>query len=161
MLGTSADAQVGRRENVMQTRTQLQISELQPADLARGFLETLESLTDVGLTPEAALLVLEARRKAGAHTFVARIEGQVIGTISLLIEHKFIHQGGLVGHIEDVAVHREHQKKGIGAELVRHATDAAKRLGCYKVILSCFESKMLFYKGLGYRPHDVGMRIDL
>ena len=73
----------------------------------------------------------------------------------------FIHAGGWVGHIEDVAVHRDHQKKGIGAALIRHAVDEARKLGCYKVILSCFEDRVAFYEGLGFRPHDVGLRIDL
>jgi hypothetical protein len=34
-------------------------------------------------------------------------------------------------------------------------------VGCYKVILSCFENRAAFYQGLGFRRHDVGMRVDL
>ena len=49
----------------------------------------------------------------------------------------------------------------IGAALVRHATEEARKLGCYKIILNCFENRIPFYKGLGFKPHDVGMRNDL
>ena len=145
----------------MQTLTKIRIGDLQTADLCRGFLDTLASLSDVELTPAEAVPVLEARRRAGVRTFVARADDAVVGTASLVVERKFIHGGGFVGHIEDVAVHRDHQKKGIGAALIRHAVDEARKLGCYKVILSCFEDRVPFYEGLGFRPHDVGMRIDL
>lgn len=145
----------------MPTLTQLEITELQPADLWHGFLETLASLSDVDLTPEEALSILESRRRAGVRTFVAREGAAVVGTATLIVEQKFIHCGGPVGHIEDVAVHRDHQRKGIGAALVRHATEEARKLGCYKVILNCFEDRVPFYEGLGFRTHDVGMRVDL
>ena len=145
----------------MPTLTQMEITELQPADLSRGFLETLTSLTDVDLTPQEASAILEARRRTGVRTFVAREGSAVVGTATLIVEQKFIHRGGHVGHIEDVAVHRDHQRKGIGAALIRHATDEARKLGCYKVILSCFEDRVPFYEGLGFRTHDVGMRVDL
>lgn len=145
----------------MKTLIPLRIVELQPADLSRGFLETLASLSEVELKPADALAILESRRQRGIRTFVARVDGAVVGTAALLVEQKFIHGGGWVGHIEDVAVHRDHQKKGIGAALIRHAIEEARKLGCYKVILSCFEDRVPFYEGLGFRPHDVGMRIDL
>ena len=44
---------------------------------------------------------------------------------------------------------------------MRHATEQARKLGCYKVILSCFERLVPFYEALGYHKHDVGMRMDL
>src|SRR5262249_49036583 len=118
------------------------IGELRPADLSRGFLETLASLSAVDLTPEDALVIYKGRKRAGVRTYVARLGRQVVGTASLVVEQKYIHRGGLVGHIEDVAVHNDFQKRGIGAALVRHATEEAKKLGCYKVILSCFEDRV-------------------
>src|SRR5262249_12258477 len=92
----------------------LQITELTAADLSRGFLESLASLTEVGLTAQEASVVFRQRLKAGIRTYVARRDGRIVGTASLLIELKFIHKGGKVAHIEDVAVHKDHQRKGIG-----------------------------------------------
>lgn len=137
----------------------LTIRELNALDLARGFLETLARLANVGLDPEQARQVFRSRLRAGIHTYIALDSNRVVGTTSLLLEQKFIHRGGRCGHIEDVVVHPEYNGRGVGGALVRHATQRARDLGCYKVILSCFESLVPFYEQLGYQKHDLGMRI--
>jgi glucosamine-phosphate N-acetyltransferase len=140
--------------------TQLTIREMTARDLSAGFLDALASLSDVGLTPAEAAEVFRNRLRLGIRTFVAFMNDRVVGTASLLLEQKFIHRGGWVGHIEDVAVHRNHQHHGVGTALVQHATEEARKRGCYKVILDCFEHLMPFYERLGYRRHNLGMRID-
>lgn len=139
----------------------LSIREFNALDLNNGFLETLSSLAEVGLTPDEAREVYRSHLRAGAHTYVALADQRVVGTVTLLLEQKFIHHGGRIGHIEDVAVHREYQHHGIASALVRHATEVARQEGCYKVILSCFEPLCPFYERLGFHRHDVGMRVDL
>jgi glucosamine-phosphate N-acetyltransferase len=136
------------------------VRELTAQDLSEGFLESLASLAEVRLTPPQALEVLRNRQRAGVRTYVARMQGQVVGTATLLLEQKFIHGGGLVGHIEDVAVRGEYQGRGVGSALVQHATEEARKRGCYKVILDCFEHLVPFYGRLGYRRHNFGLRID-
>jgi glucosamine-phosphate N-acetyltransferase len=138
----------------------LTLAELCAADLKKGFLETLSSLADATMTYEEALKVFQSRLRAGQRTYVAKIDDRVVGTATLLVERKFIHHGGLVGHIEDVSVHKEFQRRGIGTALVRHITEEARQLGCYKIILNCFEHVAPFYMRLGYRRHDLGLRID-
>jgi len=130
-------------------------------DLSQDFLDTLASLADVHLTLDQAKQIFRERLRKGIQTFVARIDDRIVGTASLLIEEKFIHEGGCSGHIEDVAVHRDFQKQGVGAALVRHLVDQAKTAGCYKVILNCRKATAPFYERLGFRRHDMGMRIDL
>jgi glucosamine-phosphate N-acetyltransferase len=139
---------------------ELTLAELCAADLKKGFLETLSSLADADMSYEEALKVFQSRLRAGQRTYVAKIDDRVVGTATLLVERKFIHHGGLVGHIEDVAVHKDFQRRGIGTSLVRHITEEARKLGCYKVILNCFEHVAPFYMRLGYRRHDLGLRID-
>ena len=136
------------------------ICELTGPDLSNGLLETLAGLAEVKLTPAQAGDVFRNRLRAGVRTYVARVGQRVIGTASLLLEQKFIHGGGWVGHIEDVAVHPDCRLQGVGSALVRHATEEARKHGCYKVILNCFEHLVPFYTRLGYRPHDAGLRID-
>jgi glucosamine-phosphate N-acetyltransferase len=133
---------------------------LQPNDFANGFLETLSSLAPIDLTPEEALVIWNKRSAAGIRTIVAEIDGRVVGTASLIVEQKYIHGGGLVGHIEDVAVHKDHSRKGIGAALVDHLTKLACSLGCYKAILNCLDQLVPFYSRSGYRRHDSGLRFD-
>lgn len=134
---------------------------LEPGDFHRGFLETMVGLAPVDLTPEEADKVLQERTISGITTLVAEQEGMVVGTASLLIERKFIHRGGTIGHIEDVAVHPDFGGRGIGQELVAQLIELASRARCYKVILNCHEHLIPFYERSGFRRHDTGMRIDL
>lgn len=138
------------------------VGELDDTDLDKGFLDTLATLAEVGLTRAQALEILHERQRSGAHTYVARLpDGRVVGTATLIVEQKFLHGGGRSGHVEDVAVHTDFQQHGIGALLVGHLTMAARRLGCYKIILNCFDHLLPFYGRQGYRRHDNGMRLDL
>jgi glucosamine-phosphate N-acetyltransferase len=137
------------------------VREMYGFDLSQDFLDTLTSLADVHLTLDEAKQVFRERLRKGIQTFVARIDDRIVGTASLIIEEKFIHAGGCSGHIEDVAVHRDFQKQGVGAALVRHLIEQARAAGCYKVILNCSEATAPFYERLGFRRHDIGMRIDL
>jgi glucosamine-phosphate N-acetyltransferase len=141
-----------------------EIRELTAADLGNGFIETLGNLSDTGgLTPASARRILERLERASLyHVFVAAgADGKVVGATTLLVEQKFIHGGGLVGHIEDVAVRRGSEGRGIGGSLVKAAVRMADELGCYKVILDCKEEVEPFYAKLGFRKNDLGMRLDL
>lgn len=143
---------------------QHEVRELRAPDLDNGFLEALGSLSDLeGLTPEEARKTLKAMKRTRLyHVFVAVApEGKVIGTTTLLVEQKFSHKGGLVGHIEDVAVRKGYEGKGVGRSLVKTAIENARQLGCYKCILDCKAELVGFYEALGLRTHDVGMRVDL
>lgn len=139
----------------------LTIRTLEPADLEAGFLETLTQLSEVNLTPEAARAVMKARCQRGVRTFVATSEGRVVGTASLFCEPKFIHAGGWVGHIEDVAVTAEFRRLGVGSRLIERLVGESRAAGCYKVILHCAEALVPFYAPLGFRKANVGMRLDL
>lgn len=140
----------------------VQLRPLEQGDFSRGFLESLAHLAPVDLTPDEAIRIWRGRNAAGVRTVVAVDEaGQIMGTASLILEHKFIHKGGTIGHIEDVAVHPNHEGKGVGSAVVRALIELARHSGCYKVILSCNDQNIAFYSKLGFRRHDNGMRIDL
>ena len=49
------------------------------------------------------------------------------GNVALLLEKKFIHSGGYIGHIEDVAVHPEFQGHGIGKALIERIQQARRK----------------------------------
>ena len=135
---------------------------LEQGDFYRGFLESLANLSPVDLTPAEAIQIWRGRNAAGVRTVVAvEPDGAVIGTGSLILEHKFLHHGGTIGHIEDVAVHPAHGGKGVGSAVVGALVELARQSGCYKVILSCTDQNLAFYSKLGFRRHDNGMRIDL
>ena len=130
-------------------------------DLRRGFLVALGSLKPTELTDEQALDVFRRRMRSRLKTYVALRDDRVAGTASLFIEPKFIHNGGIVGHIEDVAVHTAYQHHGIGGALVGHLLTVCRDAGCYKVILDCDEHVIPFYEKLGFRRWEHALRIDL
>ena len=85
---------------------------------------------------------------------------EIIGSITLLIEQKFIHDGGKSGHIEDVVTRREYEGMGVGSALVSAALAFAKEKNCYKVILDCSEKNVPFYEKIGFRRNEISMRYD-
>lgn len=140
--------------------TGISIRQLQRDDFDCGFLETLAALTSVELSADRARELFDSK-PVNQFTFVAVHGHRVIGTTSLVIDQKYIHSGGRVGHIEDVAVAKDFQRRGIGTELVRYAAEFAGEAGCYKVILHCFAELSPFYQRLGFRDFNIGMRLDL
>jgi glucosamine-phosphate N-acetyltransferase len=130
-------------------------------DLKRGFLDALRALKTVELTEEQAIEIYRDRLKSRIRTYVAVIEDQIAGTASIFIEPKFINSGGVVGHIEDVAVNPGFQKHGVGSALVKHLLEVCREFRCYKVILDCAEGVIPFYERLGFHRWERAMRIDL
>jgi len=141
---------------------QVKIRQIQENDLFQGFLESLDSLREASdLEEDNAKLVLKKIRSNQNHVImVADLDGQIVGSITLLIEPKFIHHGGLVGHIEDVVVRSELQSKGIGEQLVNAALEYAKNHGCYKTILDCDDNVKPFYEKIGFKRNSNAMRFN-
>lgn len=138
------------------------VRKLVESDLDNGFLESLDSLRKTSdIDRKKARKILEQISKNPDHViFVAEHNGRIIGATTLLIEQKFIHDGGKVGHIEDVVVSKEFQSKGVGVIIIKSVLDYAKSQGCYKTILDCDDKVKPFYDKLGFVRHSNGMRYD-
>jgi glucosamine-phosphate N-acetyltransferase len=138
------------------------VRKLVESDLDNGFLESLDSLRKASdIDRKKARKILEQISKNPDHViFVAEHNGRIIGATTLLIEQKFIHDGGKVGHIEDVVVSKEFQSKGVGVIIIKSVLDYAKSQGCYKTILDCDDKVKPFYDKLGFVRHSNGMRYD-
>ena len=78
-------------------------------------------------------------------------------TTQIIIEKKFIHCLGKVGHIEDVVVDKNQRGHGLGKKIIKYLTKYAKTQGCYKVILDCSSNNMGFYIKCGYENKGVMM----
>lgn len=142
--------------------SEIKIRELENEDLYKGFLSSLDSLRKASTIQKekAEEVFQQINQNPHHHVFVAELDGKIIGSITLLIEPKFIHDGGIVGHIEDVVVSKEKQGKGIGEKLVRYAINFAGELGCYKTILDCDDGLIPFYEKVGFKKHSNEMRFD-
>ena len=98
------------------------IRELRKDDLWNGFLTTLDSLRQTSdIDRDKAEKIFEKINSNPDHIIVvAELDGKIVGTTTLLIEPKFIHEGGLVGHIEDVVVDKNFQGQKIGEKIIRY-----------------------------------------
>jgi len=85
-------------------------------------------------------------------------QSRIIGTITVLIEQKLIHNFGLVCHIEDVVVDAQYRKQGLGETLIKEAIQIADTHKCYKTILDCSESNIEFYTKCGFLKKEICMR---
>lgn len=140
------------------------IREIQEKDLESGFFETLENLSEVGSIKDDVSKAKEIldEIKVNNKIFVAVDETEkIIGSITLIIEKKFIHNGGRVGHIEDVVTRKGYEGRGVGKSLVKECIEVCRKKDCYKIILNCFDDNVEFYKKIGFKKYDNGMRLNL
>lgn len=85
----------------------------------------------------------------------------VVCSAALLYEEKVFHNMGKAAHLEDVSVLPKYQGLGIGKALIKYMIDQAKSMGCYKLILNCSENNFGFYQKLGFKKHELGLRLSL
>jgi len=138
------------------------IRELQMDDLWNGFLTTLDSLRKASnIEKNIAENVYNKIKSNPNHiVIVASIDNKVVGAATLLLESKFIHNGGIVGHIEDVVVDKKYQGKKIGEKIINNLLDIAKTKGCYKTILDCVDEVRPFYEKIGFKHNANALRFD-
>lgn len=140
----------------------IKIRELKEKDLFNGFLESLDSLRRASdLSPKKAKEIFKKiKSDKNYKIYVAILDSKVVGTATIFIEQKFIHDGGKVGHIEDVSVRKNYKDKGIGQKIVKALLEYAKKKGCYKTILDCTDDLIPFYEKIGFKRHSNSMRFD-
>ncbi len=141
------------------------IRELKEEDLSNGFIETLSNLSEVGKlandTTRKREILSEIKDKNYRIVIAEDNQNhQIIGSATLLIEQKFIHNGGKAGHIEDVVTRKGYEGKGIGREILKELIKIAKDNECYKIILDCDEKLVKFYEKLGFKKHSIMMRLN-
>jgi glucosamine-phosphate N-acetyltransferase len=141
------------------------IRELNEEDLSNGFIETLSNLSEVGKLANDTIRkseILSEIKDKNYRIVIAedKQNHQIIGSATLLIEQKFIHNGGKAGHIEDVVTRKGYEGKGIGREILKELIKIAKDNECYKIILDCDEKLVKFYEKLGFKKHSIMMRLN-
>jgi len=138
------------------------IREIEEDDLKNGFLESLDFLRKASnVDKNKAKEILKKIKQNPNHIIhVAVDDNKIVGSTTLFIEQKFIHDGGLVGHIEDVVIRKDYEGKGIGIKLVASMLERAKEKNCYKTILNCKNSLKPFYEKIGFKQATNQMRYD-
>lgn len=139
----------------------MNIKKLDETDFDFGYLELLENLTIVGnISKENAIQQFHKINKndnVEIYVVFDSSENKIISSGTLLVEDKFIHQCGKVGHIEDIVVDPKCQGMGLGKKMVDHLIERSKDLKCYKITLDCVEKNIGFYEKCGFSAKGVQM----
>ncbi|KAJ6151283.1 Glucosamine 6-phosphate N-acetyltransferase [Penicillium chermesinum] len=141
--------------------TDYTIRPLRRSDYSRGYLDVLRVLTTVGDIAEEEWNQrydwIKSRNDEYYMLVVCDGQDRVVGTGSLIVERKFIHSLGLVGHIEDIAVEAGQQGKKLGLRIIQALDHVAAQVGCYKSVLDCSEANEGFYVKCGFKRAGLEM----
>lgn len=140
------------------------IREIQEKDLTYQYFMLLSELSGKARHLESIetwTLWSTYKSNTDRKTYVYEDDGKIIGTATVFIEHKFLHCGSRVGHIEDVMVSKDSRNSGIGKELVEACLEYCRCRVCYKAILDCAKKNIPFYESCGFHLAENCMRINL
>ena len=132
-------------------------------DLKKGFFGVLSQLTSAETPEESAFKerVKEISQDPNHIVYVVEhIPSQkIIGTITIILEKKFIHNLSQICHVEDFVIDKNYRKFGIGKKLMEMAINFAKEKKCYKIILDCSDELISYYERFGFTKHANGMQL--
>jgi len=130
--------------------------------LENSFFQTLSHLSPIDLIHNAdKIKIFYDCEKRGIEIYVAILDNLVVGTIRIIFETKFYHQGKTVAHIEDLAIHPRYIKQGVAEGLMKYATNRCVEQGAYKIILNCSDDLLAFYQKLGFQVNAHSLSLGL
>ena len=127
-------------------------------------LVTSTSQAETGRTPsldDYRRIFEQVRAMPGHELIVAEENGEVIGTMVLLIVPNLSHSGLPWAAVENVVTDRRFQRQGIGRLMMEYAINRAREAGCYKLQLSSSKTRQeahRFYESLGFEASAHGFR---
>ncbi|ORY00777.1 acyl-CoA N-acyltransferase [Basidiobolus meristosporus CBS 931.73] len=138
------------------------IRPLQIDDYEKGFLETLSQLTVVGDYGKDKFIERYEYMKKHNHEYFTIVientkEKRIFAAGTVLIERKFIRGAGLVGHIEDIVVHKGARGLNFGKWIILQLKHIGASVGCYKIILDCSKDNIPFYEKCGFDHKEYEM----
>lgn len=133
----------------------LTLRPLNRADYKHDYLGLLAQLTGVGEISEEQFGRQFDRMRGCPDTYYIiviedRSRSRIVGSATLHVEFKFIHQTSLRGRIEDVVVDDGYRGQQLGKLLLETVKLLAKHVGCYKLSLDCKDSMIKYYNSLQF-----------
>ncbi|XP_068681384.1 glucosamine 6-phosphate N-acetyltransferase-like [Montipora capricornis] len=128
-------------------------------DYEKGFVSLLSQLTKVGdVTKEMFLKRFHAMKSCPSTYYIIVVEDtkleKIVGTGTLILEQKFIHEIAVRGRIEDIVVDNTCRGKKIGKLIVETLMLLSEKLECYKTSLECKDPLLTFYTQFGLKRED-------
>jgi glucosamine-phosphate N-acetyltransferase len=126
------------------------ILELNLNEIKDDYMNLLQQLTEAPDIPLKLFINNIHDICQSGKIIVCHIDGNIIGTGTILYETKLIHGGKRVGHIEDVVIDSKHRGKGIATQILQMLIEDSTKHNCYKVILDCNYDNIQFYEKNGF-----------
>lgn len=101
---------------------------------------------------------------ANHELIVAEHDGEVIGSLHLMLLPSVSFQGGLRAQVESVRVDKRFQSQGIGSEMMRWTIERARQHGAQVLQLTTHKTRRdahRFYERLGFEGTHLGMKLSL
>lgn len=141
------------------------ITKLREEHFQKGFFETLDNLCqeDSPLNIQTAKdLLEEIDANKNQFVYVAEDEtGNVVSSVTLVIDPKFHRNFCKWGHVENVVTRKGFEGNNLATALIKHVQKAAKGKGCTKVVLSCSDANVSFYERTGFVKSSNHMKMYL
>lgn len=139
------------------------VRKLNKSDYNKNYFELLKQLTSIDPNKISKSNFNKMLEGLGKKHLIYVIEDLkkniIIGSITILVEKKIIHNLGTVIHIEDVVIHKDYRKKGLSNKLINLSKEIAKKNKAYKIILNCSDSLELFYNKHGFKKKNIQMAL--
>lgn len=143
----------------------INIMELEKSDLALYLVLLKELDEENNLTlHDGEQLLKKTRQYPFYKVYKMVLDEMMVGTFSLLICDSFSHGGKRFAIVENVVVHPNFHRRGIGKEMMRKAIEIAGLNNCYKLMLSSNEKRKeahAFYEALGFQKHGVSYQTEV
>lgn len=127
-------------------------------DLIEQFERTIADRPDSGRQGDILCQISER----GGAVLGAEVDGQIIGTCTVVICPNLSWSGRPYSIIENVIVDERYQGRGVGKALMKEAQSLAKIAGCYKVSLMTGSSRASthkFYEACGFTGNKKGFQL--
>jgi predicted N-acetyltransferase YhbS len=124
----------------------------------------IEPETELGDDGKAAAAYAAISAQSGHSLMVIEDDGEIIGTLVLLIVPNLTHDAAPWAILENFVVDGDRRGQHVGRELLAAAVTRARAAGCYKVQLlsnNAREGAHRFYGAFGFEPSAQGFRLYL
>lgn len=151
----------GHSRSVNSVSVVIEIADEANHELVEAFARLIPQLSKSSPPPSAAE-VAEMVESAASDVLVARLDGRIVGTLTLVV---FRIPTGVRAWIEDVVVDDAARGHGVGEALNQFALDLARRKGAKTVDLTSRPSREAanrLYQRIGFHPRETNVyRLDL
>jgi GNAT superfamily N-acetyltransferase len=114
--------------------------------------------------PDARSVLESITADPARSLLVAELDGEVVGTVDVLIAPNLTHYAQPWALVENVVVDERARRGGAGRALMLRAIELAREAGCYKVNLISGNDRGAahsFYRSLGFEAVGQGFKVYL